>query len=184
MSHGAGAVRRRRVRRRSARRQPAGRQLAVGPAGLRQARRRARRRFAEPSTARGEIDEAQVERRHRALAPRSTAAATPSEGPYQIQYELQEMMQARVGIVRTEERDGAAPSRASASCADAPRTGRAPGQPRVQPRLAHALDLTTCSPCPRRSPAARSSARRAAAPTSARTTRRRTPSSPTSTSWS
>ncbi len=53
----------------------------------------------------GRIDEAQVEQAARdALAPFERGAqATPAEGPYQIQHDLQGMMQDLVGIVRRED---------------------------------------------------------------------------------
>src|SRR5437660_4742930 len=49
------------------------------------------------------VDEQQVERTAReALLPFERGAQSGAEGPYQIQHELQEMMQHNVGIVRTE----------------------------------------------------------------------------------
>ena len=82
-------------------------------------------------------------RRATALAPFERGAG--GENPYQVQYDLQEMMQDLVGIVRTEsemqqaldETRGAASARAAQVGVD--------GQPRVQPRLAHgARPATTC----------------------------------------
>jgi succinate dehydrogenase / fumarate reductase flavoprotein subunit len=58
-------------------------------------------RFAKEHGAAGRIDEAQVSRAaNRALAPFERKGS--AEGPYQIQQQLQEMMQDLVGIVRTE----------------------------------------------------------------------------------
>ena len=54
----------------------------------------------------GQIDDAQVEEAAReALEPfeRATRASGHAEGPYQVQHDLQEMMQNLVGIVRREE---------------------------------------------------------------------------------
>jgi len=54
----------------------------------------------------GNIDNAQIEQAARnALAPfdRGASASSGAEGPYQIQYELQDMMQDLVGIVRKED---------------------------------------------------------------------------------
>jgi succinate dehydrogenase / fumarate reductase flavoprotein subunit len=54
----------------------------------------------------GRINDAQVEEAAReALEPfeRATSASGTAEGPYQVQHDLQEMMQDMVGIVRREE---------------------------------------------------------------------------------
>ncbi len=52
----------------------------------------------------GQINDDQVEEVTRqALAPFERAGNSDAENPYQIQYDLQEMMQKQVGIVRTEE---------------------------------------------------------------------------------
>ncbi len=95
-------VRRRRVRRGHQRRQPARRQLAVRPARVRQARRRARgevRARVPGRRARGQSD-----RGGRAPGARAVRARRPrGEGPYQVQYALQELMQDLVGIVRNEQ---------------------------------------------------------------------------------
>ena len=49
----------------------------------------------------GKINDAQVEAAYKeAMAPFERAAGSGSEGPYQVQYDLQNMMQANVGIVR------------------------------------------------------------------------------------
>jgi succinate dehydrogenase / fumarate reductase flavoprotein subunit len=49
----------------------------------------------------GKIDDAQVEAAYKeAVAPFDRPAGGASEGPYQVQYDLQNMMQANVGIVR------------------------------------------------------------------------------------
>ena len=107
-----------------------------------------------------------------------------ARGPYQVQHELQEMMQDLVGIVRTEpemERalEGIGRLRAAGG---AGRRRRATGSTiRAGTRRSTS---TTCSPSPRRSPAPRSSGRRAAAATSATTIRTRIPPTRSSTSWS
>ena len=97
----ARSVRGGRVRRRHQRREPARRQFAVRPAGVRQARRRIRRavratsrRPARSTTGRSE------EAARQALEPFDRG--TQGEGPYQVQYTLQDMMQDLVGIVRNE----------------------------------------------------------------------------------
>ena len=59
-----------------------------------------------------------------------------AEGPYKIQYELQDMMQENVGIVRTE-KEMAQRRRGDRGAAQARREGRRRRQPRVQPGLAH-----------------------------------------------
>ncbi len=49
----------------------------------------------------GKIDDAQIEAAYKeAMEPFERPAGTGSEGPYQVQYDLQNMMQANVGIVR------------------------------------------------------------------------------------
>src|ERR1700748_466380 len=61
--------------------------------------------FSKESSA-GQIDDAQVEEAAReALEPFEHAARATgtAEGPYQVQHDLQEMMQNLVGIVRREE---------------------------------------------------------------------------------
>ena len=82
-------VRRRRVRRRDQRRQPARRQLALGPAGLRQARRRIRGAVRASRTRGRRIDAASS-----SAAPREALEPFErrphSENPYTIQHELQE----------------------------------------------------------------------------------------------
>ena len=116
MSHRARALRRRRVRGRAARRQPAGRQFALGPARVRQAGRRVRRASSRrDARRRGDRRRRRSRRRRARRWRRSSAAAADGEGPYQVQQDLQEMMQDLVGIVRHGGRDGAAPSRASGS---------------------------------------------------------------------
>jgi succinate dehydrogenase / fumarate reductase flavoprotein subunit len=106
------------------------------------------------------IDKSQVEQAHaRALAPLDSNQG--GENPYDIQHDLQDMMQDKVGIVRNESDmaaalDGLARLRATASTTPA-------GTP---PSIS-----TTCSSSPRPSPAALSTGAKAAAPTSARTTR-------------
>jgi succinate dehydrogenase flavoprotein subunit len=59
-------------------------------------------RFARENAA-GRIDPVQVDAANRAaLAPFDRGAGASAEGPYQVQHDLQEMMQDLVGIVRTE----------------------------------------------------------------------------------
>jgi len=57
-------------------------------------------KFAKENTA-GNVNDAQVEAAYKeAVEPFEHAAGGASEGPYQVQYDLQNMMQANVGIVR------------------------------------------------------------------------------------
>ncbi len=114
-------------------------------------------------------------RRARARWSRSSAARPPTaSGPYQVQQELQTMMQDLVGIVRTEPEM----ERALEGIDRLKERARAGGrgrQPGVQSRAGTPRSTSpTCSPSPRRSPGRPSSGRRAAAATSATTTRRRT----------
>ena len=113
----------------------AGRQFALGPAGVRQARRRVRGEVRQTRTATaGSTPVRSDEAAQRALEPfeRGRRARTRS----QIQNDLQEMMQDLVGIVRTE----AEMRRALDGLAALPRTRperrrrRAPG---IQPRMAY-----------------------------------------------
>ena len=68
---------------------------------VRQARRRVRGEVRARPARRGTIDARQVdEAARRALEPFERGAG--GEGPYQVQYELQDMMQDLVGIVRNE----------------------------------------------------------------------------------
>src|SRR6185312_15701833 len=49
----------------------------------------------------GQVNDAQIEAAYKeAIEPFERAAGSGSEGPYQVQYDLQNMMQANVGIVR------------------------------------------------------------------------------------
>ena len=121
----------------SARRQPAGRQLAVGPAGVRQAGRRVRRQVRQGAR-RGDD-----RRRRRSTAARGrrwrrSSAARPRRrrGPYKIQYELQDLMQDNVGIVRNEAEMRKA-LEGIQGLQGARGEGRRRRQPRVQPGLAH-----------------------------------------------
>ena len=118
----------------------------------------------------GSIDAAG--RRGGARARWSRSSAAPAgEGPYQVQHELQEMMQDLVGIVRNESRDAAGARRDRRRCASARaqrrrRPATASTTPAGTPRsICHNLltvseAITRCAP---------SSARRAAAATSATT---------------
>jgi len=57
-------------------------------------------KFAKENSA-GKVDDAQVEAAYKeAVAPFDRPAGGATEGPYQVQYDLQNMMQANVGIVR------------------------------------------------------------------------------------
>ena len=112
MSTIPGPVRGRRVRVGHQRRQPARRQLAVGPDRVRQARRRVR----------GAVGARERRRRASTTAPSSAAmqeSLAPfergdgGENPYKVQADLQDTMQALVGIVRTRERDAGGARRAS-----------------------------------------------------------------------
>jgi succinate dehydrogenase / fumarate reductase, flavoprotein subunit len=59
-------------------------------------------KFAKDNSA-GKIDQAEVDRLIKeALLPLERQATGPGESPYQVQYDLQETMQANVGIVRNE----------------------------------------------------------------------------------
>src|SRR5690606_38176918 len=59
-------------------------------------------KFAKDSAA-ASLDEEQIQdAARRALAPIERQDSTSGENPYQIQYDLQDMMQAKAGIVRTE----------------------------------------------------------------------------------
>ena len=87
--------------RRDQRREPARRQFAFRPVGVRQAGRRIRREVCEGSRGPAASIPQQVDEAARgALEP--FERGTAGEGPYQVQYALQEMMQDLVGIVRTE----------------------------------------------------------------------------------
>ena len=68
---------------------------------LRQTRWRIRREKYAKENSPGKIDDAQIEAAYKeAMEPFERPAGTGSEGPYQVQYDLQNMMQANVGIVR------------------------------------------------------------------------------------
>ena len=162
------------VRRRAARRQPAGRQLALRPAGLRQARRRVRREVRQGARRGG--DRRRRSRRRGASRRWRRSSAAAAESPYQVQHDLQDMMQDLVGIVRSEDEMQRGARRHRRAQGSAPRRVGVARQPRVQPRLAHRA--RPAEPADRLRGdrrARRSSARRAAAATSATTSRRRTP---------
>ena len=88
---------------------------------------------------RRKINNAQVEEAERPRAGTvSSTAQSPleAEGPYQVQYDLQDMMQSLVGIVRREEEmaralDGIQKLRQRAA------DSRRPWPSRIQSRLAH-----------------------------------------------
>ena len=73
----------------------------------------------------------------RAAGAGAVRARPDGEGPYQIQHDLQEMMQDLVGIVRREEEMQQRARRISSSSRSAAAQRRRGGQPRIQPRLAH-----------------------------------------------
>ena len=91
---------------------------------------------ARPTSTPTQVDEAA----RRALAPFERGDG--GESPYQIQHELQEMMQDLVGIVRTRGRDAAGARRRSSGCRQRARAGAAsPGNREYNPGWHTALDL-------------------------------------------
>ena len=132
----ARAVCRRRVRGRHQRRESARRQLAVGPARVRQARRRIRGAVRESRTPRPSIDPATggARRRSDALAPFETGRA---ENPYTIQHELQDVRcrGSSASSARKTRCANALGEHRTALRARAARRRHRP--PRVQPGLAH-----------------------------------------------
>ena len=140
--HRAGPVRGGRVRRRAARRQPAGRQLALRPAGVRQARRRVRGEVRPRERRRRRSTTAAVDAAREAAARPVRAPGEPgAEGPFQIQHELQEMMQDLVGIVRIEEEMHAGAGGDRRACARGPRAVGVAGNREYNPGWHTALDL-------------------------------------------
>ena len=95
-------------------------------------RRSSRRRIRRRRSTTDEVDRDAAARRSR----RSTAAPQ-AKNPFQIQYDLQDMMQDLVGIVRTRRRDAAGARTASTSSESARAQVGTCRQPRIQPRLAH-----------------------------------------------
>jgi succinate dehydrogenase / fumarate reductase flavoprotein subunit len=132
-----------------------------------------------PQVAAGDIEAAA----RAALAPfeRGTGGAADAEGPYKIQYELQDLMQNNVGIVRNEKDMQRALEGIELLRKRAEKVGVI-GNREYNPGWHTALD-TTCWSARRPSRARPSSARRAAAVTSARTSRPRKRPTPGST-WS
>ena len=126
-----------RVRGRHQRRQSPRRQLALGHHRVRQARRRVRGEVRQGADERQRSTRGRSTRRRGARSSRSSAAPS-GEGPYQVQYALQEMMQDLVGIVRNEPEmqralDGlgaAARARATASASAAIASTTRAGTPR------------------------------------------------------
>ncbi len=141
MSTRARPVRRRRVRRGHARRQPPRRQLALRPARVRQARRRVRREVREGATARGRSTPTQVDAAARSGARAVRPRRERSENPYQVQHDLQEMMQDLVGIVRTRGRDAARARRAREARRARARRSASTGNREYNPGWHTALDL-------------------------------------------
>jgi succinate dehydrogenase / fumarate reductase flavoprotein subunit len=130
-----GLVRGGRMRRRSARREPARRQFAFRPHRLRQTRRRIRREIREGKFRR-QINDAQVEAAYReAVEPFERPAGGGTEGPYQVQYDLQNMMQERRHRALAE-RNGIR-ARRHREAQGARGESRRAGPSRIQPRLAH-----------------------------------------------
>ena len=108
---------------------------------------------------------------------RAAASAGSNEGPYQVQIDLQEMMQSLVGIVRREE-EMAARSRWAGQAVGTLKKGRRRGPSRIQPRLAHGARLeSSCSPFPKQSHFRLSNAKKAGADISATISRTKTPAS-------
>ena len=185
--HGAGPVRGRRVRRRTAWRQSPWRQLAVGPARVRKASRRIRREVRE-----GQRRSHAGQRCGRdaaakfALAPFERAASGngAGDGPYQIQYRLQGIMQDGVGIVRREPEMLKALAQVQAMERDAAARHRARATANTIRAGTRRSTFATCSRSPKPSLERRSSERRVAAGTSATTTRTRIRSTARSTSRS
>ena len=103
------------------------------------------------------------------------------ENPYEIQRDLQEVMQSLVGIIRTESELKEAVVQIGRLEERAARVG-VPGSLTYNPGWHLALDLQTSSRSLARSRSPRSSARRAGAATPGTITRSRTRSSPGSTS--
>ncbi len=100
--------------------------------------------FAKENNA-GKINQAQVEdAARRALEPfnRNAAAGAGYEGPYQVQYDLQEMMQNLVGIVRHEDEMQRALDGLQKLCERARRVG-VTGHREFNPGWHTALDLTS-----------------------------------------
>ena len=98
--HRAGPLRGRRVCLRAARRQPTRRQLPVGSARLREARRRVRGEAYAADNGDVSVADSQLDETARfALEPFDREGG--GGGPYQVQYDLQDMMQEKVGIIRT-----------------------------------------------------------------------------------
>ena len=112
---------------------------------------------------------------------RAVRSRRGGENPYKVQHDLQDTMQALVGIVRTES-EMQRGARQARRVQRAGRESRHRRPSRVQRRLAHLhRSAGTCSMSAKRSRDRRSSARKAAAVTSARTSRTRRTSLPRST---
>ena len=118
------------------RRQPSRRQLAVGPDRVRQARRRVRGAVgARERPARASTTAPSSRRCRTSLAPFERGDG--GENPYKVQADLQDTMQALVGIVRTEsEMQEALDAHRSSSRSAAARVGVVRPS-RVSRRLAH-----------------------------------------------
>ena len=139
---GPGPLRGGRVRGGAARGQPPRRQLAVGPAGLRKARRRTRRSVRQRARRRGEANGAETEQAEAAerdaLAPlerqdgSGAPASAPTPGP-----ERAPGSHAGEGRHRSQPGRTGVRARGRAGAERTRREGQRGRQPRLQPRLAH-----------------------------------------------
>ena len=121
----------------------------------------------------GRIDKDAVETVAQAAVAPFERTATPGEGPYQVQHDLQGMMQEKVGIVRKEAEMKEA-LQALEPLWQRARAVAVASNREYNPGWHTALDLQTSSPSRRPSPAQRWSGRRAGADTSGKTFRTRT----------
>ena len=134
-------------------------------------------KFAQENQGRRRSIKAQIEEAAREALEPFERGDQEGEGPYQVQHDLQEMMQDLVGIVRREDEmqralDGLR------KALGARQQGRRHWQSRIQSRLAHRARFAESADRFRsRSRARRSSARKAAARSSAKIIRTRTPRS-------
>ena len=143
MSTRARTVCRGRMRRRHQRRQPARRQFAFRPDRVWETRRRIRRQIREGKQRRADRPAANRRGGPRARWSRSSATRRAGcEGPYQVQHDLQEMMQDLVGIVRREDEMLPRARRPCSACGSAPRRVGVTGHREYNPGWHTALDLT------------------------------------------
>ena len=150
MSSVPGIVRRRRMRRGDQWRQSAGRQFAFRPAGFRETRRRIRGQIRAGEFVRRSRCRARSTRRHGSALEPFERDFKQANGAYQVQNDLQEMMQDKVGIVRREDEMQAALKVQRALGTRG--SGRRGWKSRIQSRLAHrARPAEFCSPFRKRS---------------------------------